>query len=416
MVIRAIVIAVLAVLAAVAARAGYDVHQLHALQAREDDPNPVRAHRVAPIHPSRKTPVPFRRVVVDPRTFDNGRKPKVIIDPDGRGGVVGAQAGNHGFELYRPGSPPAIIAHFHGDGGEDAQTADFNGDGTPDIVVGGLDGLTYVLQNPRREGCSDVYRCRWPVAVIDRDHPSHDVVIGDVDGDGRTDVATESGVYFNDDPRGWTFIGRDRIPRDGEGTALGDVAGDGIPDIIAPYRSGTVIARFINPLHRGGDPRHDPWQVQLIDPHPRWKGNTTSLVLDVDGDGRNDIVSAPMYGGGGLVWYRAPAAPGAAWNRHVIDASVNFVHQNSLRPADFNGNGKPDIAFAEQDQSPTRRVGVFYNLDAGRHWKLQVLSTDGGHNIKVGRLGHDPHPSIVSARHGYEGGPNPLVAWRDSRR
>jgi hypothetical protein len=413
--VRAVLIAVALLLGAAGMSRVYAVHQLHVLEGRQDDPNPVPAPHLAAIRVSRRTPILFERFVVDSRTFDNGRKPKVIIDPDGRGSVVGAQAGPHGFALYRPGQPAVIISRYSGEtGAEDAQTADFAGDGAPDIVVGGLDDQTYLLRNPRHLGCADVYRCLWNRVVIDTRHASHDVVVGDVDHDGKIDIATENGIYFNGGTAGkWHFVGRDLVPRDGEGTSLADLTGDGILDVIAPYRSGTMLARLVNPLHHGGNPRSQAWSVQVIDAHPPFAGNLTSAVADIDGNGRNDLIVAPMYGGGGLVWYENPGNPDASWKRHLIDATVNFVHQGSLRPADFNGNGRPDIAFAEQDQSPTRRVGVVYNLDGGAHWHLQVLSTNGGHNIKVGVIGHDARPSIVSARHGYFGGPNPLVVWRD---
>jgi hypothetical protein len=398
----------------------YGAYRLHQRQNLEDDPNPVAAHPVALVHTSLERPVPFQSIVVDGKTLDNGRKPKVIIDPDGVGAVVGAQVGMKGFALYRRGRGPQLISRYgRGRGAEDAQAADLDGDGAPDIVVGGLDGITNILHNPRHSGeCTDPYRCPWKSTTLDTGHPSHDVVVGDVDHDGHIDVATESGIYLNRDRASrWRFIGRDLIPRDGQGTSLADLEGDGILDVIAPYRSGTILARFVNPLHHHGDPTHDQWQVQPIDEHPLFSGNMTTAVADLNGDGRNDIVLAPMYGGGGLVWYEAPVAPGGTWRRHVIDATVNFVHQGSLKPTDLDDNGRPDIAFAEQDQSPTRRVGVFYNVAGdGSRWRLQVLSTNGGQNIKVGRIENDGQPSIVSARHGYFGGPNPLIEWRDDLR
>ena len=414
--IRALLIVLVLVLSAAGISWAYSLHQLHVLEGRENNSNPIAAPRLGSIPVSRLRPVHFVRSVFDRRTFDNSRKAKVIIDPDGHGSVVGALAGPHGFALYRPGLPPAIISRYSGESGsEDAQAANFAGDGAPDIAVGGLDNQTYLLRNPRHRGCADVFTCPWNRVLIDSRHPSHDVVVGDVDGDGKLDIATESGIYFNDGGAApWKFVGRNLIPRDGEGTALTALAGNGILDVIAPYRSGTMLARFVNPLHQGGNPRVGGWRVQIIDPNPPFKGNMTTAAIDVDHDGHSDLIAAPMYGGGGLVWYKNPGNPDAVWQRHLIDATVNFVHQNSLQPADFNGNGRPDIAFAEQDQSPTHRIGVFYNLDGGTHWRLQVLSTEGGHNIKVGVIGHDEHPSIVSARHGYFGGPNPLVVWRDS--
>ena len=63
----------------------------------------------------------------------------------------------------------------------------------------------------------------------------------------------------------------------------------------------------------------------------------TTAIADINGDGRNDIVLAPMYGGGGLVWYEAPLHPSGSWKRHMIDPTINFVHQGSLQIADFNG-------------------------------------------------------------------------------
>jgi hypothetical protein len=122
-----------------------------------------------------------------------------------------------------------------------------------------------------------------------------------------------------------------------------------------------------------------------------------------------------MYGGGGLVWYEAPQLVTDSWQRHMIDSTINFVHQGSLQIGDFNGDGHQDIAFAEQDQSPTRRVGVLYNVNGMvTKWKLQILALNGGHNIKVGILGHDRRPSILTARHGYFGGANPLIVWHDA--
>ncbi|HXM45749.1 MAG TPA: VCBS repeat-containing protein [Bryobacteraceae bacterium] len=112
-------------------------------------------------------------------------------------------------------------------------------------------------------------------------------------------------------------------------------------------------------------------------------------LLDVDGDGRLDIVVNEGGPEGDLVWYRAPQA-GAAWTRHVIDTGVDAPdmlpvtllghrgvllihkrmqvrfygipadptarwpsqdvysfyspsHQGGLRMADIDGDGLPDI-------------------------------------------------------------------------
>jgi hypothetical protein len=392
---------------------GNEAFRIHRLERATDDPNPVRAHALATVHRSPERPVPFERIVLDSQPQPNGRKPKVIIDPDGRGGVAGALDGAAGFMLYPAAGREVLVSR--GGEGEDAQTIQLRRDGLPDIVVGGLSGTTYLLLNPRHDGCADVYRCAWERRVVGTGHPSHDVVTGDLDRNGTLEIVTESGIYYpRPDGERWTFVGRSVVQRDGEGTSVGSFASDGILDIVAPYERGTKLARFINPAHWGADPTRTIWPSQIIDASPRFTGNMTTAVADVDGDGHNDIILAPMYGGGGLVWYRNPPNGRGPWRRHLIDPSVNFVHQGSLQIGDFTGTGRPDIAFAEQDQSPTRRVGVFYNVRGdGSRWRLQVLSTDAGHNIKVGYLGRDRLPTILSAPHGAEGLTNPLVAWRD---
>jgi hypothetical protein len=392
----------------------YRHHESNSLLNREFIPNPMEAIAAPLIQTSLADPVTFQRDVLDARSMRNDRKPKVIINPDGKGGVAGALVGNAGFALYPQGRPPVIIASGLPGIGEDATVGDIDGDGSPDIVIGGLDDHTFALDNPLHTSCPDVYRCAWRVQPIDSQFSSHDVRLADMDHDGALDVVTENAIFFNrDHGRRWLVSNRLHIARDGEGTSTGMLEPDGIADVIAPYHSGTELARFVNPLHTHGDPVRDTWSVRIIDAHPLFTGNMTSAVADFNGDARKDILLAAMYGGGGLVWYEAPKEDNGAWRRHVIDASINFVHQGSLRVQDFDGDGTPDIAFAEQDQSPTQRVGVFDNTKGnGSQWFLQVLSNEGGHNMKAGVIGNDALPSILIARHGFFGGPNPLVLFR----
>jgi regulation of enolase protein 1 (concanavalin A-like superfamily) len=84
-----------------------------------------------------------------------------------------------------------------------------------------------------------------------------------------------------------------------------------------------------------------------------------------------------------------------------------------LRIADFDGDGLLDIAFAEQEQSASKRIGIFLNGGAGASWNLQVLATTGGHNLKTGIIGNDLLPSLLCANHGFYGAPNPVELWRN---
>ena len=160
---------------------------------------------------------------------------------------------------------------------------------------------------------------------------------------------------------------------------------------------------------------------------------------DVNGDGRPDVIAAsqgegvdasddPRQVGDGLVWYEAPADPRAGhWIKRVIDPDIAWVHASSIQQADFDGDGHRDICYAEQDQSswrkdgkPGRRIGIFYNLEGnGRTWKHVLLSQfpdqgAGGFNSKVGVIGRDGLPSILTSLHGRFGDANPLILWRNT--
>jgi hypothetical protein len=188
-------------------------------------------------------------------------------------------------------------------------------------------------------------------------------------------------------------------------------------DIVAPYANGTQLAWFENPLHHGGDLFNDTWVVHVIDSSPGFTGEMTTTVSDFNLDGRLDIAMAPMYNNGNLVWYQAPAKPeqNQQWAKKVI-GPVNYVHQGSLQAVDFDGDGVPDLGFAEQEQSKSRRIAIYYNGNSGASWTLETLAATGGHNPKMAAIGNDRQPSIFSANHGYNGFANPLQLWRNQDR
>jgi regulation of enolase protein 1 (concanavalin A-like superfamily) len=359
--------------------------------------------------------VSFSYSVVEPQQVFNGHKPKVIADfgLTGQAGI-GIYFANQGFRLYRhPNFTSFLITPYQqGANDEDARVADLNGDGAPDIVIGGSSG-SYWLENPLRSG-KDPYSSTWTLHHIDASHTSHDVLTGDINGDGKIDIATESGVYLQgSNADQWTFVGLTQIRRGYQGTSLENVTGDGFLDIIAPDPGGTRLSWFENPLHNGGNPVTDNWTEHIIDPSPGFAGDMTSAAFDVNRDGHLDVLMTPMYNDGNLSWYEAPADPRSSlWKKHVI-AQAHYVHQGSLQIGDFDGDGLLDIAFAEQEQSAQKRIGIFFNQGSGATWTLQVLAVTGGHNLKAGLIGNDRYPSLLCANHGYYGAPTPVELWRN---
>ncbi|MBI1941334.1 MAG: VCBS repeat-containing protein [Acidobacteria bacterium] len=68
---------------------------------------------------------------------------------------------------------------------------------------------------------------------------------------------------------------------------------------------------------------------------------TASLVLDIDGDGRNDFVIAERTAAPAVVWYRRSKD---GWTKHVVEAGPLHIEAGGAF-ADIDGDGDLDIVF-----------------------------------------------------------------------
>jgi hypothetical protein len=361
-----------------------------------------------PIEAGRR--VRFERVVIEPKQSNNGHKPKAIGDLDGDGDAdIVVWTNGEGLNWYKAptwAKHPIHITTQECD--EDAQAVDVDSDGDIDIVVSGIQWF----ENPLRQGKrpdDGPWKAHDVVALY-----SHDLIADDIDKDGKADVACSTAILLQRDKGTWLQVAGPQISRGGDGTALGDIDGDGDLDLLTPTPEKPYqLAWFENPLPNG-KPAMNHWNIYVI---ASGYDRMSVAVADLDHDGLQDLIMAPMYQNGGLRWYNLPTGgKTSAWTEHMIDGSINNVHQGSIQVADFDGDGNPDLALAEQEQSETDRVAVFYSLKRdGSSWGRQILATTGGHNIKVGDVDHDGDPDILNANHGFFGAANPVELWRNRR-
>ncbi|MDP3072803.1 MAG: PQQ-dependent sugar dehydrogenase [Opitutaceae bacterium] len=205
------------------------------------------------------------------------------------------------------------------------------------------------LQNPRRGGGN------WKLHVVDRElNGIHGLHAADVNGDGRTDVIADSisGPAFPNSvawfdlaaPEGShrevvTSAGADGRPHYLD---FADIDGDGRGDILLGDSGGGTFTWW-----KRGAPG-EPWTKHRI---AHEKGATNLRAVDVDRDGRIDVVGAAGHGKG-VFWFSGPG-----WVKHVIDADLATPH--ALAVGDFDGDGDIDVAVA----SYTAFITCWYEND-----------------------------------------------------
>src|SRR5262249_43255641 len=144
----------------------------------------------------------------------------------------------------------------------------------------------------------------------------------------------------------------------GHGIGAGDVNGDKRNDIITPK------GWFEAPP----DPRNGDWKW-----HPDFELGATGFiyVLDVNKDGRNDLVTS-MAHDYGIFWMEA--LQGGKWTKRIIDDSWSQSHAVTL--VDLNGDGQKDLVagkrfMAHNGRDPGEKEPL------GIYWYEFMKSADG---------------------------------------
>ncbi|MEA2874343.1 MAG: hypothetical protein QOH67_4319 [Hyphomicrobiales bacterium] len=277
---------------------------------------------------------------------------------------------------------------------------DVNGDGKPDIVASRYHpGLIYWLEHPK-DPIHDTWRYHVADDSSERGIDGiHGLSVGDVDRDGKPDVIASGGQPKGAFPDSLAWF---RIPpnpeqaatwerylladRDAPGLShyigFGDVNGDGRPDVASAAKD-SVGGNWFAWWEQGVDGRK-PWKKHLI--AEKQFGATNILISDLNGDGKPDFVASRGHGSG-ITWYEAPA-----WAQRDINSTIKGPH--ALAVGDMNGDGKPDVVTVAKD---SRIAAWFENDGKGRFQEHRIGDNQSAYDIRLVDMNGDGALDVLVA-------------------
>jgi len=229
---------------------------------------------------------------------------------------------------------------------------DVDGDGYPDVVsVSWFAKKVAWWRNPGKGGLPG--KEFWKAATIHEGFNIEFALLVDIDNDGK---AQEVLAQENGTGQAWYEISKavkdkawvPHVVSDrtyGHGIGAGDVNGDKRNDILTPrgWLEAPADPRAGNwTFHPVWESINIPLTPAAVPPKPAAPARVSELgfmhVVDVNGDGRNDVVTAAGHDYG-VFWFEQ--GEGGKWTRRTIDTAWSQGHASTL--VDLNGDGRLDF-------------------------------------------------------------------------
>ena len=216
-------------------------------------------------------------------------------------------------------------------------------------------------------------------------HGPASVAIGDLNGDGKPDLATANSganavsVLLNRGDGSFQAKRDYRTGREPESVAIGELAGDGNPDLATANINTSTVSVLVNRGDGSFQAKRD-YRTGLY-PH-------SVAIGDLNGDGKPDLVIGDAY----TIFVLGNRGDGSFQAKRVYHSGSGL---DGVAIGDLNGDGEPDLAFASVYAST---VSVLANRgDASFRAKFDYRTGRFPQSIAIGDLNGDGKPDMATA-------------------
>lgn len=263
-------------------------------------------------------------------------------------------------------------------------TGDLDGDGRTDIAVGTSSGqpVQVFLADEPRESCA-CYRDFVDVPLsVPTTGRSTGIALADFDGNGTLDlvVATEAGqadeVFSNDGAGNFTLTAT-LGSTFARAVATGDFNGDANPDIVVATAAG-------NPVYLGDGAGGFTLETLL-----GAENSYDVAVARLDDDGLDDVVFA--NDGASQAWRRL------AGGGFASVGAFQLGRTSSVAAGDLNGDGRADLVFGRLSSGNSAPSNpVYYNKGNARFGSIaDALTISPTLDVALGDINRDGAPDVV---------------------